>query len=420
MIVETKDAGIKFAKARTVRTVIGEQVGPNSWRIPEGLLNEFKSQGMNVERVIESVSFDLRLPKRGGKGIAGASTSKPRDMWSREKWNISKFREEGLTGKSVKVGIIDSGLDFGHPSFKTLATEARIGGFAKFDKKGNITHELIGRSQDVLNLPEDVQYSHYHGTHCAGIICANQVGGKGEGISPSVELFVANALDRDNGGEVEQIYVALEWLAQQRCDIVSISLGWWGFRDHWAIPIRNILQTGAIVVAASGNEYSDYHIDRSYAPTRSPGNYAFNNLSGSYPGYFLSIGATDKADDVAPFSGGGKIIWPDTYDEDPQGERVTFFAGSKEFVVPSFVAPGVDISAPVLRSKYDSIDGTSQSTPHVAGLLALVLEKLRRERPEWATPRRAAEIVVRSLTDHGLPGVDERFGSGLLDINALF
>lgn len=397
----------------------GREISPNIYIFEERDVAASIAQEFGA-RVMKAPSFDLRLPKRKPAGPGTASTSSPRNSWAINFWNIDQIHESGLSGKSVKVGIADSGIDLTHPGLKNGNRVGRVKAFASFDEKGNITREVDDPGAiDGLGPTETV--SDYHGTHCAGIICAGKVEDKGEGIAPGVDLYVANVMNRNGGGEVAQIYSGISWLKRFKCDVISLSLGWWGFRDHWAKPILELLMDGCVVVAASGNEYDDYTVFGNLAPTRSPGNYPFTNEPGLYPGYFLSVGAIDINSSVAAFSGGGDVAWPAEYEDEGTEEplRPTFFADYPRRIVPTVVAPGVGICAPVPLGGYEDIDGTSQATPYVAGLVALVLEKIRQE-DENASPRQAAEIVVQNLRDSGIPGPDDRYGSGLPDVSAIF
>lgn len=385
----------------------------------EALSNETNRR---VSRVIATPSFDLRLPRRKGLSIGAASSgTDPKDSWVVDHWQLSRLRALKLTGSGVRVGIIDSGLDVQHPAFSALIRDGRLAAFSKFTVDGDLALAWLPSNGDIKSLDTKVLSSNYHGTHCCGILCAGSVDGKGEGVAPGIDLVVANVLDSGGNGEVKQIYAGIDWIRSMNCDIVSISLGWWGFRDHWARPVEDLLRSGVVVVSASGNEYEEFTRDGSYAPTRSPGNYPFTNEDGVYPGYFVSVGAIDIDDLVAKFSGGGRVTWPSVYfDPDtPEGPRATYFSGAGEVLVPTVVAPGVAISAPVPDGEYDTVDGTSQATPHIAGLIALELERLRRS-DSSSTPRAAAESLLRSLVDLGSAGADDRYGLGKPDVNALF
>lgn len=81
-----------------------------------------------------------------------------------------------LTGKGVKVGIIDTGIDYKHPAF--AAPGATEGCFARYGKNCRIVHvwDFVGDAYTSLNTPvpdADPMDCNGHGTHVAGIVGGN-------------------------------------------------------------------------------------------------------------------------------------------------------------------------------------------------------------------------------------------------------
>jgi hypothetical protein len=76
----------------------------------------------------------------------------------------------------------------------------------------------------------------------------------------------------------------------------------------------------------------------------------------------FTVGASDKADAIADFSSWGPVH------------------GFYELIKPDIVAPGVDISSTYLDGEYRPMEGTSMSTPHVAGCAALI----KQLHPSWS------------------------------------
>jgi subtilisin family serine protease len=114
-----------------------------------------------------------------------------------------------------------------------------------------------------------------------------------------------------------------------------------GFRGWWEdfIPIMQILRSQNVLpVIAVGNEFA--------GTSRSPGNYPD----------VLSVGAHDAARAVASFSSSKRF------------KRVN------DPVVPDLVAPGVDVISARPGGGYQSMDGSSMATPHIAGLAALLFQ----------------------------------------------
>lgn len=100
-------------------------------------------------------------------------------------------------------------------------------------------------------------------------------------------------------------------------------------------------QQGVVVVAASGNEKQLGATAPGY-----PARQSINNLA-------LAVGAVDINRQVADFSNPASSSF-----------------GAYDFVV----APGVGIISTLPNNSYDSWDGTSMATPHVAGVVALMLQ----------------------------------------------
>lgn len=297
-------------------------------------------------------------------------------------WGVEDLFAEGLWkigagGQGIKIGIADSGIDGNHPC---------------------ISHQNFSRSNFAAFSLSDGQYlnippgdSGWHGTHCAGIIIGKEKSGVHRGVAPEATLCIARVLDGFDGS-VASVKSGLDWLRLQQCDVVSLSLGWPGLHDEWATEIKSLIQGGAIVVAAAGNEYG---INGS-APTRSPANYPISKL--------VCVGAYDRTRSVWPRSGGGQIVWP----------KHSQFDGVSDQTIPYLVGPGVDIVSTVPGGMYRNSDGTSMATPHIAGLLACALSYLK-ENGVPDAPDVALRALGESLVDIGNAGVDVRYGRGAID-----
>ena len=238
-------------------------------------------------------------------------------------WGIQRLRAErlwaaGFTGKGVVVGHLDTGLDGTHP-----ALNGAIKNFAEFDMMGD----------RVPNAkPHD---SGEHGTHTAGTI-AGRAGQMGAfGVAPDAQ--VASAMVIEGGQVIDRILAGMDWIISEGVRIMSMSLGLRGFTPAFQAVVDALRANNVLPVIAVGNEFAN--------TSRSPGNYA--NV--------LSVGASDRNDRVADFSGSQKFNRPD------------------DALVPDIVAPGVAVLSCV-PGGFAEMDGSSMATPHVAGLAALLLQ----------------------------------------------
>lgn len=306
-----------------------------------------------------------------GEYTAGDPNWGVEDVLAKSLWEI------GARGQAIKIGIADSGIDGNHPCLSNQKLSSS--NFAAFNLSD-------GQYSDIP--PGD---SGWHGTHCAGVVVGKEESGVARGVAPEATLCIARVLDGFNGS-VASIKSGLDWLRLQQCDVISLSLGWPGLHDEWATEINSLIQGGAIVVAASGNEFG---INGS-APTRSPANYPLQKL--------VCVGAYDRTRSIWSRSGGGQIEWPAN----------SPFGGASGPTIPYLVGPGVDIVSSVPDAMYKSSDGTSMATPHIAGVLACALSYLK----EKGVPN-ARDFALRaldeSLVDLGVAGVDTRYGRGAID-----
>ncbi|SEB29131.1 S8 family peptidase [Rhodococcus koreensis] len=357
------------------------------------------------------ITFDL--DKSGGGGAATFVDND--DNWGigTDGLNVKTFWNKGVLGHGVRVGIADSGMDSTHPSFEKLTAEKRLKGFAQFDRQGN---QVLQKRPDGTVIPDSVAiptFGHLHGTHCAAIIVGEGPDGKDRGVAPGAELVVTRVLEQSNTGSVAQIAAGLSWLATQKCDIASLSLGWPGLHEEWASPVKALLDAGVIVVVAVGNEFDAAGV----AKSRSPANYLVT--PGPTDGLLIAVGAHEQAGTVWESSGGETVSWADVTVLQTDGtSRQSIFASQPPRIVPGMVAPGVEIISAAPFKKYLPLDGSSMATPHVAGLIALVLSHLRSSDP-GARPRTAAELMLTSLKDLAPIGLDIRSGAGRVDNSAL-
>jgi len=230
----------------------------------------------------------------------------------------------GYTGRGVSVAVVDTGIDPGHPDFagRILAM-----------------HDLTG---------EGVRDVHGHGTHVAGIVAG--AGNRYKGIAPEANIYIAKVLHRDGSGYMSEVMAGLEWAAEQRVQVINLSLGGIGPCDG----------TDALSTTC------DAAVDRGIMVCVASGNYGPGASTVGPPGCarkVLTVGACSKADAIASFSARGPT--------------------SDGRVKPDILMPGVDIiscraqgtgmGTPV-DALYTQSGGSSMATPHAAGACALLLE----------------------------------------------
>ncbi|MBH0230588.1 S8 family serine peptidase [Halobacillus yeomjeoni] len=155
-----------------------------------------------------------------------------------EPFSTDRLRQSlssSYTGKGVKVGVIDTGIDYHHPD---LAGNYR-GGFDTVDFDDD-PMETVGYGETL------------HGTHVAGVIAAN---GKMKGIAPDAELYAYRALGPGGVGSSVQVIAAIEEAVEDGMDVINLSLGNDVNGPDWPTShaVNKAIELGVTVVVAAGN-----------------------------------------------------------------------------------------------------------------------------------------------------------------------
>lgn len=271
------------------------------------------------------------------------------------------------TGEGIKVGIIDTGIDYTHAD---LADNYVLG-------------------YDFANDDRDPLDDNGHGTHVAGIIAAiddgpNWGGGNTDGVSvvgvaPRGELYIAKSLNSEGAGYMSDIVAALDAAAKYGVDIVNMSLGSPFLSRTLRRACDRAYRSGVLLVAAAGNEGLSW-LD---VPAR------YSSV--------IAVGATDEADQRASFSNYAKQL-----------ELCAPGVGVLS-AMPSYTVT-LNQSPYGYEQLYDYLSGTSMSSPHVAGAAALTWAA----HADW-THAEVRDRLVATAEDLGASGRDSYFGYGLVD-----
>ncbi|KAG5661446.1 hypothetical protein KAF25_005568 [Fusarium avenaceum] len=162
---------------------------------------------------------------------------------------IDKLRDEGVTGKGLKVALVDSGIDYKHPA---------LGGC--FGPKCLVSFgtDLVGDDYDGFNNAkpdDDPMDCAGHGTHVAGILAAqkNSMGFTGAAPGVSIGAYRAFGCNGEAGNDV--LIAAFNQAFEDGADIISASIGGpsgWS-EDPWAVAVSRIVEQGVPCVLAAGN-----------------------------------------------------------------------------------------------------------------------------------------------------------------------
>lgn len=234
-------------------------------------------------------------------------------------------------GNGVKVAILDSGVDGAHPA-------------------------LLGKVVDEFDATGTGLAPGNHGTHVAGTVASNDPVIRG--VAPQCSLINIKVLNIFGAGAPASVINGLDQAVRRGAQVANLSLGWsepahgWVCNDADCILCQaadNASRLGVAVVVAAGNE--------------GPG--AVPPFRIRHPGAarrVITVGAVDKAKVLAAFSSIG-----------PSSGRLVPTSAIR-LTKPDVSAPGVSIQSTLAGGGFGSLSGTSMASPHVTGLVALMLQ----------------------------------------------
>ena len=239
--------------------------------------------------------------------------------------------------------------------------------------------------------------SSWHGTHVAGTVAAVTSNAAGvAGMAYKAKVLAVRALGRC-GGTYADIADAITWssggtvagvpaVGANKAQVINMSLGGGGACTAASainVAINGAIGRGTTVVVAAGNSNANVS---GFTPAGcpGPGGLATNGL--------IVVGATDSAAKKASFSNYGARV-----DVSAPGVSIasTLNAGT--------TVPGAD--------NYVYYSGTSMSSPHVAGLVALMHSKPSVDR----TPAQAETIIKANIKPFGAVPSPGPLGTGIID-----
>jgi len=289
-------------------------------------------------------------------GISGSPSGKSgADIKATAAWDETKGTADDI------IAIIDSGVDFDHPE---------------------IRNKVISRGRDLVNNDFDATDDLGHGTYVAGIAAADTNNSDGvAGVAWNCKILPVKVMDKEGQGDYGWLVEGLIWAADNGADVINLSLGGSDASEFLRQALEYAHDKGIVIAAATGNEGSSVL------------------YPAAYDEYCLAVAATDYDDTQTSWSNFGPEV-----DVAAPGERVlgpvpTWYwasLGDPESVPYAFGA------------------GTSASTPHVAGLAAL----LKSTKP-WLTADEVMDIIRFTADDVNSAehkGKDDLIGYGRINM----
>jgi beta propeller repeat protein len=346
-----------------------------------------------------------------------------RDLWGLERlrtplaWDVAQ-------GEGIVVAVVDTGLDYDHPD---IAANVWInpgedlngngvvdaGDFNGIDDDDNgFVDDLRGfdfaNSEDadgdgLFDGPDDISDAdpfddHGHGTHVAGTIAAvgdNAIGVVG--VAPRARIMPLKGFRREGPSSIELLSRAMIYAIDNGARVINNS---WSCSARCpnnpvaeeVVALANAL--GVVVVTSAGNNQDDVVF---YSPENKRGT--------------IAVAASTEIDGPAYFTNRGLLV---DVAAPGAGEQIAGVRLAHRAVLSlrsSDATPAIDaFGEAVVGDDYVRLAGTSMSSPHVAGIVALLLA----QRPELA-PDEVRALLRISADDVGAPGHDRASGAGIAD-----
>ena len=348
------------ANGRLIRTLYGSDV--ELWTVTEGQEQATAALLAQDPTVIYAEpNFLYRTAESIPNDPSFANQWAHARIRSGEAWNVT-------TGNATTViAIIDTGIDAGHPD---LAAKI-VAGF------------------DFVDGDNDPKDLNGHGTHCAGIAAAVTNNGVGiAGTDWHARIMPVRVLNQYGVGYNSAITEGIIWAYQHGARILSLSLAGPSFSQTMQDAVNQAHAAGSLVVAAMGN-------NRAENPTMYPA--AYENV--------MAVAATGPDDAVTYYSQYG----PHCDIAAPGG--VMTAPGDPNGILSTMPTYSVYMNTQYgYATNYDYVQGTSQATPHVAGLAALIWAV----HPAWG-PNNVRTLIQTTAVDLGPLGWDADFGHGRID-----
>ncbi|QSJ16883.1 S8 family serine peptidase [Nostoc sp. UHCC 0702] len=258
--------------------------------------------------------------------------------WGADLVNAPEAWANGYTGEGVVVAVVDTGVDYNHQDLNNnIWTNTKEIADNGIDDDGNGYIDDV-RGWNFSGSNNNTLDDNGHGTHVSGTIAGENNDYGVTGIAYNAKIMPVKVLNESGSGSYSAIANGIYYAVNNGANVINLSLG----GDYSSSTLKSAVEyassKGVIVVMAAGN-------DGESSPDY-PARYAKN--------YGIAVGAVDSSNNMADFSNR---------------------SGSNELAYVT--APGVDVYSTLPDNQYGTFSGTSMASPHVAGVVALMLSANR-------------------------------------------
>jgi len=309
------------------------------------------------ERGVIDITADFEVESRVAE-TAGAEAFAPAVDLSKLGWGLKMLHMQTFwdqaenMGDGINIAILDTGISSGHPDFDYTTM----------------------KHFNVLDGSTNTEDTDGHGTHIAGIVAAQ--GREVIGSALNAKLLIIKIAEKAGTWKIEDVIKGIEEAIVSGADIISISGEFTRFNSKLNLLHQSIIsahQKGIIIVGSAGNNFSP-------------------NATDFYPAAFdecISIGAIKEDKTRADFSSLSTKL--------------------------DLVSPGHNIKSTWIGQAYKEVSGTSQATPLITGIIAVLKSYARKEKQKELTPSEVYILLTKNADDAGVSGHDTAYGFGIIN-----
>ncbi|PEJ57112.1 hypothetical protein CN692_14575 [Bacillus sp. AFS002410] len=268
-----------------------------------------KVKSLLKSKAVKAVWPNNTIQVEPPKATEGASDS-TKKMETEVFPGVSKLHAEGFTGKGVKVGVIDTGIDYNHPdltgAYKGYRAQPGVDpkSISPTSVKG---WDFVDNDADPMETTYDdwkksglAEYdsltgSYFyteHGTHVSGIIAGrgkNNTDYAVTGVAPDADLYVYRVLGKFGSGTTANVLAGIDKSVADEMDVINLSLGASTNNPEnlESLAVNNAVLSGVTAVVAAGNS----------------GNGMYSLGSPGAAALAITVGANDTKTEIATSKG---------------------------------------------------------------------------------------------------------------------
>lgn len=259
--------------------------------VPVALLSQISQMNGVVTATPDSSYQRPNLPAAPLKAAGANLVNNPIKFIGADKVHQMTIQQGGgdvpLTGRGIRVGVVDTGVDFTHSMLGGIGTEAAYKSvdvaqptamFPNGKVVGGI--DLVGSAFNSASLNEDRLIPHPdtnpidqggHGTHVAGTVAGIGDGVNSySGVAPEASIYAIQVFGKNGSTSLSVLLAAFEYSADpnqdgdpsDRLDVVNLSLGspyGWS-RRYEGEAIESLTRIGSVIVNSAGNSGDNWFI----------------------------------------------------------------------------------------------------------------------------------------------------------------